>query len=221
MTYALTVEGSSWTQTGQELDFTKFSFTGASLSPPSGDVYTLTNGTDTVTITVAGGASGTIEIASDGHGGTLVYDPPTTENAGTMTVSDGAVMPLGVDLGNDQINFASGQVLTQSYGVNVTDYQNPNVNEIASVSIGGPGNDNFVFHPGIGADTIVNFNPQLDTIELDHFANVQTIQELASLITTDAHGDAVIDLGHNDSITLPGMNAAQLHAVLQSVVHLH
>jgi len=138
-----------------------------------------------------------------------------------MTVSDGAVMPLGVDLGNDQINFASGQVLTQSYGVNVTDYQNPNVNEIASVSIGGPGNDNFVFHPGIGADTIVNFNPQLDTIELDHFANVQTIQELASLITTDAHGDAVIDLGHNDSITLPGMNAAQLHAVLQSVVHLH
>ena len=89
------------------------------------------------------------------------------------------------------------------------------------VSIGGPGNDQFVFHPGIGADTIVNFNPQADTIELDHFANIQTIQELASLITTDAHGDAVIDLGHHDSITLPGMNAAQLQAVLQSVVHLH
>jgi hypothetical protein len=127
------------------------------------------------------------------------------------------------DLSNDQINLAPGQVLTQSYDVNVTDPQNANlnVNEIVSVSIGGPGNDNFVFQPGIGADTIVNFNPQADTIELDHFANVQTIQELASLITTDAHGDAVIELGHNDSITLPGMNATQLHAVLQSVVHLH
>ena len=58
---------------------------------------------------------------------------------------------------------------------------------------GGPGNDNFVFAPGVGADTIVNFNPKADTIELDHFANVQTTQQLAAAITTDAHGDAVIE----------------------------
>jgi T5SS/PEP-CTERM-associated repeat protein len=237
-------------------------------------VLTVSDGTNTASITFDGFA-GTFQFASDGNGGTDIYDPPATASSagssvdssvtttgnsadgatGTITFADAdasstqtaSVTPEGsnyvgtfslepvttsngdastgwqFDLSNDQINLAPGQVLTQSYDVNVTDPQNPNlnVNEIVSVSIGGPGNDNFVFHPGIGADTIVNFNPQADTIELDHFANIQTIQELASLITTDSHGDAVIELGHNDSITLPGMNTAQLQAVLHSAVHLH
>ena len=84
-----------------------------------------------------------------------------------------------------------------------------------------PGNDDFVFKTGVGADTIVNFNPQADTIELDHFANIHNAQELAAAITTDPHGDAVIELGHNDSITIPGMTAGYLQAHLQSLVHLH
>ncbi len=113
---------------------------------------------------------------------------------------------MGLSLANDQINFAPGQTETQSVG--------------GSVTYGGPGNDNFVFHPGIGADTIANFNPQADTIELDHFANVQNVQQLAALIGTDAHGDAVIELGHNDSITLPGVTQSYLQAHLQSLVHL-
>jgi hypothetical protein len=89
-----------------------------------------------------------------------------------------------------------------------------------SASVGGPGNDNFVFQPGIGADTIVNFQPQADTIELDHFANLQNVQQLAPLITSDAHGDALIGLGQGDSITLPGVASSYLHAHLQSLVHL-
>jgi hypothetical protein len=72
----------------------------------------------------------------------------------------------------------------------------------------------------MGADTIVNFNIQADTIELDHFANAQTIQQLQALITNDSHGDAVIALGHGDSVTLPGVNTSQLQQALASVVHL-
>ncbi len=108
--------------------------------------------------------------------------------------------------------------MTQSYGVSVTDAQNPtmNVSQTVSVSIGGPGNDNFVFHPGVGLDTIVNFNPQHDTIELDHFANIQSMQQLESLITTDAHGDAVIELGHHDSITIANVTATQLQQLAQT-----
>jgi VCBS repeat-containing protein len=126
-------------------------------------------------------------------------------------------------LTNDQINLAPGQTLTQSYNVSVADAQDPaaNVNQTVSVSIGGPGNDNFIFQPGIGAETIVNFDPQHDTIELDHFASAQTVQELQSLITTDAHGDAMIDLGHHDNITLPGITSAQLQHALGSAVQLH
>jgi len=105
--------------------------------------------------------------------------------------------------------------------VAVADAQGSVANTTVSVSLGGPGNDSFVFQPGIGADTITNFNPQSDSIDLNHFSNIQSMQQLASLITSDSHGDAMIDLGHNDSITLAGMTPAQLHAVLQSVVHLH
>jgi 20S proteasome alpha/beta subunit len=124
-------------------------------------------------------------------------------------------------LSNDQIKLSPGETVTQSYDVTVNDEQSSTVNQTASVSVVGPGNDNFVFQPGIGADTIVNFNPQIDTIELDHFANVQSTQQLATLVTTDTHGNAVIDLGHNDSITLPNVNSAQLQAALQNAVHLH
>jgi Ca2+-binding RTX toxin-like protein len=127
-------------------------------------------------------------------------------------------------INNDQIDLAPGQTLTQSYAVSVADAQNPavNLNQTVSVTIGGPGNDNFVFAPGIGEDTITNFNPQQDTIELDHFANAQTVQELQALITTDVHGDAVINLGHNDSITLANVTTPQLlQAIQASHVLLH
>jgi Ca2+-binding RTX toxin-like protein len=119
------------------------------------------------------------------------------------------VTGFGLNLDHDQISLAPGQTETQSGG-----------SQTGSVSLGGPGNDNFVFHPGTGADTIANFNPQADTIEFDNFANVQNVQQLASLITPSAHGDAVIDLGHHDSITLPGVPTSYLQAHLQSLVHL-
>jgi autotransporter-associated beta strand protein len=142
---------------------------------------------------------------------------PVTESNGNASAN------YGFSLGHDQINLADGQTATQSYELSVTDPHNPAVNmsQTVSISLGGAGNDNFVFAPGVGADTIVNFNPQQDTIELDHFANVQTVQQLAAAITPDTHGDAVIDLGHHDSITVAGVTPAQLQAVLQSVVHLH
>jgi FecR protein len=116
--------------------------------------------------------------------------------------------------GNLQITNVNGNTLITDPAVSA-DSSNP------SVSIGGPGNDSFVFQPGMGAQTAGNFNPQSDTIELDHFANMQNAQELMAAVATDAHGDAVIELGHNDSVTIPGMTASFLQAHLQSLVHLH
>jgi hypothetical protein len=182
-------------------------------------------------VATANGDSGTITFADTDTANTRTASvaPEGSNTIGTFSVapineSNGnASVDWQFDLGNDQINLAPGQTVTQSYDVQVTDAQNPaqNVNQTVSVSIGGPGNDNFVFAPGVGADTIINFNPQADTIELDHFAGAQTTQQLASLITTDAHGDAVIELGDNDSITIPGVSASYLQAHLSSLVHLH
>ena len=211
---------------------------------------------------------GSLHIAGDGHGGTLITDPtplssdtaapsPATTDDVSGTVSfagadssdteTASITPEGsgyigdASLGqatgsnggtsvnwqfsvdSDQINLAPGETLTQSYNVSLTNPQNPAaaVNQTVAVSVGGPGNDNFTFAPGIGSDTILNFNPQHDTIELDHFANAQTVQELQSLITSDAHGDAFINLGNHDSIAVEGLTAAQLQANLQNLVHLH
>ena len=75
--------------------------------------------------------------------------------------------------------------------------------------------------PGRRPQTVNNFNPQHDTIELDHFANIQNVQELAAAITPDVHGNAVLELGHGDSIAIPGVSATFLQQHLQSLVHLH
>jgi VCBS repeat-containing protein len=133
----------------------------------------------------------------------------------------GASVDWQFSLDDDQINLAPGQTVTQSYDVTAAAGQNGAASQTVSISIGGPGNDNFVFAPGVGADTIVNFNPQADTIELNHFANVQNQQQLAEAITTDASGDAVIELGHGDSITIPGVSTSYMQQHLQSLVHLH
>ena len=59
-------------------------------------------------------------------------------------------------------------------------------------------------------------DPQQKFLELDHFANAQAVQELQALISTDAHGDAVINLGHDDSVTLAGVAETQLRHVIQA-----
>ena len=142
------------------------------------ETYTTSNGLLTVTDGTHGAGltflsfDGTFSFASDGHGGTLITDPPAATSGKMSTSIDAS-------------------------------------------------KDTFVFQPGIGADTMLNSNQHTDAIELDHFANIQSIQQLASLITADAHGDAVMELGHSDSITIPGMTPSYLQAHLQSLVHLH
>jgi len=98
------------------------------------------------------------------------------------------------------------------YHFNVaSDELGPNV----SVTVG-PDGDHFAFMPGIGTKTGTNFNWQQDTIEFDQFATAQTVQELESLITTDTHGDAVINLGRNDSITPTGTTTTELQQAIQA-----
>jgi VCBS repeat-containing protein len=174
-------------------------------------------------------ATGSVTLATTGAGSdfSASFAPGGGNYIGAFSLdtvkvgNDNASVGWGFSLDDDQINLAPGETVTQSYAVNLAQAQGPSANQTVSVTIGGAGDDNFVFHPGLGADTIVNFNPQSDTIDLQGFGAIHSEQQLVSLITTDGHGDAVLDLGHHDSITLPGMNAAELHAMLQSVVHLH
>jgi hypothetical protein len=101
--------------------------------------------------------------------------------------------------GNDQICLAAAGQTATTYEYSVTDPSKGVINQL--IEIGGPGNDIFVFHSSFGRDTILDVNAKDDTIERDHLANAQTLQQMAADITADTHGHAVIDLGHQDSIT--------------------
>jgi T5SS/PEP-CTERM-associated repeat protein len=123
------------------------------------------------------------------------------------------------NLGHDQIDFEYGKTATQSSNVTASDSQNSveAVSEKASVSIGGSGNDQFIFNPGIGAHTIVS--SQKDFIELNHFAADHTLQQLSSLMATEPHGPATIE--HNDSLTIPELAPSHLQAHLEAMARLH
>ncbi len=203
------------------------------------------NGVDVVDPPEIGPSTGSTvnsSLAAEGTSDTLTFahlDTSSTQKAsfaaagsnyigtfsvGSVSESHGsASREYDFTLGNDQHNLSPSQTVTQSYEVTLTELQRPTATtkETVSVSIGGPGNDNFLFRPGVGADTIVNFNPQADTVELDKFVDAQTVQQLASLITTDVHGHTVIELGHSDSITIPGLTQTYLQAHLESIVRLH
>src|SRR6202034_649559 len=223
------------------VDLSGFAFTATTFAEATTNgnlVITATDGSSVASLTFAN-FDATLDFGSDGHGGTLITDPPLTGSANAVsalsTITSSATMDSvsdtisfavshtgdtfsvtepadangGVSVGfdftanNDQIDLKSGEVMTQSYNVALSDAHTATQStaQTVSVTIGGLGNDNFVFAPGIGVDAVTNFNPQQDTIELDHFANPQTVQELQALVSSDVHGDALINLGHNDSIT--------------------
>jgi hypothetical protein len=269
--YSATIEGFAGKEGdlghSDAIDLTHVQRSAISYFEHDGDaVITVQEGHGAVAVLTLAGFTGDLDLDSDGHGGTLITDPPPTNSAapaaspvvnsnatadgdagtvtfadadssgaptatltpesssdlgqfslGTVTESNGSAS-VEFDFNGDQVHLASGQTLTQSYNMSLTDGQNPAAvqSQTVSVTIGGPGNDNFVFTPGVGADTITNFNPQQDTVELDHFANAQTVQQLQSLITTDLHGDAVIDLGNHDSVTFANTTSVQLQQAIQA-----
>ena len=184
-------------------------------------------------------------VKQDTADGTLSFsDPdPTDSHSVSVSLHNGSSGYLGsfvadaVNAANGQdtvgwhFNFGSGpvtQTVTQSYDVSVADHHadgtTSTTSQSVTVTIAGPGNDAFVFHPGIGAETIVNAGSS-DTIELDGFSSVTSNNQLATLLHDAQTGqpqslfqsvngghDTLINLGNHDSVTLTGVHVADLHA---------
>ena len=127
-------------------------------------VLALKDGSATVTLTFDD-FNGTLNVASDGNGGTLITDPPATNQASP------------------------------------------------SVSIGGPGNDNFVFHPGIGADT-GHFDPPAAATEYGQFTSPVEQHWLLQI-----KQDAIEGVHIGDANTPPDLDATHWHA-LHDAYHL-
>ena len=179
-------------------------------------------------------ASGTVSFSDPGPTNTeSVTVLPRNGGAGyvgNFTV-DAITKANGQDSAAWHFNFNSNPgaaTVAQSYEVTVADHHaggtNSTTTQSVTVTIGGAGNDAFVFHPGVGADTIVNATAA-DTIELDGFSAVTSNKQLASLLAEaqagepqplfqTAHGghDTLINLGNHDVITLTNVALSALHA---------
>lgn len=76
---------------------------------------------------------------------------------------------------------------------------------------GGIGNDTFVFEHGTGIDTVMDFVSGTDKLDLSAigFVNFAAVQAATH---DDAGGNAVIDLGNGESVTLMGVSSSQLQS---------
>jgi hypothetical protein len=156
------------------------------------DTLTVTDGTKTAVIHFTGNV-GNLNFADDGNlvggvsgtSGTIVYDPPGTgQSVGPVVMHDPGPAPSSTIVAT-----APNQTLS-----------------------GFAASDNFVFNfAGVGHTTVTDFHPLSDTLQFDNsvFANAQAVLNATH---DDGHGNTVIAIDSHDTITLGGVQKAQLHA---------
>ena len=147
---------------------------------------------------------------SDGNGGADVVDPPAPAS------SDNGSQIWGFNLKNDQIKLAVEPTQTRPHCVSGS-----SGDALGSISTGGPGNDNFVFHLANATDASVHWNTQQDAGALDHFSDAQMGRQLALFIAS-ADGDAMAEYSYHDASAPPDMATTQLQQIAQAhYIHVH
>jgi Ca2+-binding RTX toxin-like protein len=80
----------------------------------------------------------------------------------------------------------------------------------ADTLTGDAGIDTFVFGANFGKDTITDFNPGQDKIQIDH-SIFAAVADLLARVTDDGFGNALITADAHNTITIQGITAATLH----------
>jgi hypothetical protein len=223
----------SFVDVGQQSGYTEYQFdvTGAAGSDSSTLKFTAANEGywDIDDVSVLHGAPNTVQQMSDttiavsgvSATDTLVVSPNGQNSLGTMTATAGnGTVEWQFQASNAQLDHLMG--MTQSYSV--ADQNNANVSQTIAVSVGGNGNDQFVFHAGMGADDMINFSTLTapaqgqtaahyvgDTVNLASF-NFNSVADVLTHLGADSHGNAAVDLGNHDSLTFQGLSVAQIQA---------
>ena len=188
-------------------------------------ILSVNNGTTVDLLHFTGSYSlANFEFASDGNGGTIVYDPPTIGQAmpgakaddstihitGSSTISGSAdvdsghvVVDRGATLKLDNVA-APGGTITNNGTIDVANHS------VVSIAAG-VGQDNFIFAANFGQVTITHFEPGTDSIQIDHaaFANLDAF---FAAMHDDSRGNAVITDAAHDIVTLQNVTAAQMLA---------
>ena len=119
------------------------------------------------------------------------------------TVAAGANSLITVGNGDDKVTAGSGSTIKLGSGDDV-------VKTVSSLIYAGDGHDNFVFTGSFGQSVIANFDPQHDSIQLDHseFANFSAMQAHMS----QRGANVVISDTLGDTVTLSEVNISELRA---------
>jgi VCBS repeat-containing protein len=138
------------------------------------------------------------------------------------SLTDGAVGHSSLDWHfNASISQLAQQAgVTQVY--TITDTTKPSASTTLSVSIGGPGSDQFNFSPSTGVHALVNFSTTVDSsghylgdsVNLQGFTNASNqplaLTDVLADLTTDSHGNAVVNLGAEGSLTFAHVSQATI-----------
>jgi hypothetical protein len=164
-------------------------------------------------------ADGTLDGVASGDTTNVV---PQGNYPGALTVSpngNGGVDWHFAASDNDIVQQA-GQ--TQFYSVQ--DVTTASASQALSVSVGTSGQDQFQFSSGSGVHALVDFSTSTDTaghyagdsVNLVNFSNggggSLTLNDILADLTTDSHGNAVVNLGHGDSIVFEHIAAAVIQS---------
>ena len=187
-------------------------------------VITVTEGADVVVFKLAGNhLNDSFTVSQDSGTGTQIIDPPATNAVHTSILCGGdgsekrGALSVKFDCKNDQINISGSDAARQPDDDDVDANSHLlNAGHAGAVTVGGPGNDHFVFAGGVGGNDAANFNTTHDVCDPDHAARAQLIQDLHTLIKPDLHGDA---LDHHGGIPFADPAATQLHQIIQATYH--
>ena len=182
----------------------------AELYNSTSGLLSVTDGSHTASFTFDN-FNATLDFASDGHGGTLITDPPAAGS--TSELSAGSAVGWGMNFSDDKIDFKPAQTANQSENAAAPDGTK------SALVLNNSGHDNFVFVSNLGADA--NLQTHADAGEPANHASVETAQQLAALVTPDAHTGTVFDLIHNDILGMNDAVPSQIHQIIQAGHLLH
>jgi hypothetical protein len=156
--------------------------------------------------TLAGGSTLTASSQDASATDAATLDPTSsasTESQPTAPVTAGADTGLASNVATNS-QPASGDTTSTSTQAGATTQT-----ALAAPAATGANGDTFVFAANFGHETISNFHPDTDVIEIDHtvFADFQA---LLAVTHDDGSGNAVITANPNDTITLKNVTVAQL-----------
>jgi hypothetical protein len=169
-------------------------------SAGTGGALTIHEGTTVVdTINFVGNhTTANFTVQSDGNGGTLITDPPA--DAGGQAVSGVVVQDPGPVV-TPMVMHDPGPAATSTI---VASAPNQTLSGLAL-------SDTFVFNfAGVGHATVADFHPDFDALQFKSliFANAQAAWTATH---DDGHGNTVVAIDAQDTITLGGVLKAQLH----------